>query len=302
MSVTIANWLQYLEKAASSGDWICEVRRKDEKPVIEIIAKSDYEQFSRVTNIRKLSFEEMISCSRNVLAAVPQKFPQPLIDRVKTLKSDRNLQIADILHSVNVSSDRELNKTTAQLEVIISDAEKLQLIPKSLDKIFQRSRNKRLEEKAKSIWGEIKWYIWSWFYDQSSAIGDIKNVTPSAADCRKNAQEALQDRILMNIDYFEVAVKIDASERNLYEKAETREKFNTPNKVKKLWLTKYAEDKFPLAAYSEDIREQADTHRKRILAMLKIWGDIIRSDPNKAAEPNKAVDPAMNEGSAQDVD
>lgn len=78
----------------------------------------------------------------------------------------------------------------------------------------------------------------------------------------------------MNMVDFEKGINIEKAEQTDFFDPATQNKFNTPGQVKKLWLTKYAPDK-----YRKAVTFEANTCRTRVLALLTVWDCIQKFDP-----------------------
>ena|GEM_PF-7105075 len=308
MSVTLNNWCQYLTKATSnkptSPIWICETRRNGSERRIEILSKIQFDNFfqehSRWNSSRKkLSIKEIVSISQKFISTISTKFkPSEIPENLET-----NLRIKKIITTANIFSSHPEKAVIAALGQIETEGKgftkALQIIPTSLGKIAKRSAGKRLAEKSNSIWGKINWYIWSWFFDNRSTITKIKNritevkvSTPPLAYIYQVAQVAIRDRIHVNMQYFEEEIGIKKAKRNDFSNEATVEKFNTPEKIKKLWLTQYS-----VNHYRSKVSRQADTFRKRIGAMMKVWTAINENERahNKNERAHNENERAHNE-------
>ncbi len=161
-------------------------------------------------------------------------------------KFDANIEIENLIDTMDVFAIDAEQRIEGQLKKIGEEEKTLQTIPNVLQKMTQRAHDKHLIEKStQGIWGKIKWHIWSWFYDKSPEVKKIQEEVPVLDDALKIARTTIQGRILINMEGFEEEINIDESERNDAIKQETYEKFNTPNKVKESWITRYDQNKYP---------------------------------------------------------
>lgn len=166
------------------------------------------------------------------------------------------------------------------------------LYPK-LKQMCERARAKRVAAATQGIWGKIKYYIWSWFKDQSFRLKDEPQVKEARSaekyieDALKQAASTLQSRILMNMNGFEKEIDVPENERNNQNKA-GYQKFATPNDIGKKWLTKFSEDKMPR------VSEDAQTYRKRILQLRNIWKEVIEKQQELSISAAPPTAPATS--------
>lgn len=286
MSVTLGNWCQYLNQAtsdySSSRVWICEVESNGDERHMEVLSKKDYDDFFLVhshhnSSRRRLPLKEIVLISKWFISNNVNKIHDALKNPELSIGLTNCISLTDVFsHDVENQINDQLNQLTQ-----LSNTDVLQGISTALDTMCQRSLNKRLVEKTESLWGEIKWHIWSCFFDKRSQINQIKSSISSLNNsCQVKirqifqlAKETIKDRVILNIDEFEKEIEVQPlklkGERNSYTDSSTFNKFDSPAKVKRLWLTKYSEDKYP-----ERVTKNADSCRKRIGAMLKIWGNL----------------------------
>ncbi|KAF3362663.1 hypothetical protein PHSC3_000902 [Chlamydiales bacterium STE3] len=285
MFVSLENWCRYLAQVTSdnsaSHSWICEVQRYRNSK-IAVLSTKEYDNFfeknSRWDNCRrKLSFQEIISISKDLISQVAQADDSRTNPYKKATKIDAASGIKKLLRLTDIFSIDMEGRVTQELKQMKATVDTLQLTPTALEKIYQRSRNKRLAEKTRSIWGKLKWYIWACFFDKGSQVKEIKASIPSLSDAYFTAKKTIRKRILLNIDSFEEEINVSENERNFSSDTKAFDKFDSPHKVKKIWLNKYAEDK-----YRGPITEDAETYRKRIMAMLKIWELINKFESNQS--------------------
>jgi hypothetical protein len=298
MSINLENWCQFLGNVApvdslTSHDWICEVKRQDGVPKIEVLSKDQFDHFfenhpSRNCSRRKLSLNEIVSFSQNLLSDAAQTVDIGSPFFKDELRGKIKLKIYNLVSLINIFNTDTEEKISTELNQIATFSNMLQAIPTALEKMSQRAFDKKSIEKTISIWGRIKWMIWSWFFDKRSEITKIIKTVPNMNEDCKESTKAIQERILLNIEAFEEAIDIPYYERNSSSKPESMEKFSTPAKVKKLWLIKYAEDK-----YHGDVPPCAVEYRNRIISMLKIWNSLNKFDSGQNISEATPTDPSI---------
>lgn len=291
MTIKLESWCQYLNTVTPSNDltshsWICEVKRDGQGRTIEVLSQSEYETFSKnpgqgISSLRKLSLKEIIAISQSFFSNMSQTYELGNHSFKLNAKRDAKLNIEKLVSVGNTFSEDIAADTIKKLEEINSTAEKLQVMPTALEKMSQRAFNKRSVEKTESIWGSIKFYIWSWFFDKRGQVQEMKGFVPSLTESHKAAITSIQDRVLLNIEIFEDEIKVKGSERHSSLDSKTAEKFNSPSAVRKKWLTKYAEDK-----YQGPVSDFADQTRKRIIQMIKIWDALDKFKPTGNVSQN----------------
>lgn len=276
VSDELSNWRRCLNTVAnapsSSRYWICEIKRDGGVSSFEALSNQEYNDFYKQHSIqnslrRKLSFKEIITISQRVLGPSVCSCTK----KVSGLNDDVyfgdmfNADIKDIIMD--------------SLRSIKEYADTVQSIPSCLDKIANRSINRRLIEKTKTIWGKIKWYIWSWFFDTKVDRLQVKNMIPSSIEVSNHIKKLIKERIHGDIYSFERSIDLPE------EQFTNLEMIDSPSSVRKKWLTKYAQDK-----YHHPVTENADTCRKRIIVMADIWASIIKSDvPETVFIPQQAI-------------
>lgn len=170
--VEINEWLSYLKEieSDSSNKWVCEVKTGTDF-TIGVIAKDKLD-----ANCEKLSFGEIVSVSTKFMhyGNGIETYGCPLLELVRQKAS--RLGITGDLEYQNEIKKFGLKKQLIEAaQKILSICTPLGKISKSLMQIHDRSKNKRTEMKTASIWGRVKWCIWSWFYDKESQIKEVEN-------------------------------------------------------------------------------------------------------------------------------
>lgn len=296
-TVTINQWCQLMANVTpkdrtSSHTWICEVNRQG-KRAFEVLSQEQFDAFSKThsrwdSSCKKLSLKEIIVLSNNVLTQIGRIRNFGAGETVLGVKSDAEFDLQMALNGDSFSREIQ-QKIEAEFERIKAKEATLKPIGLALNRMAFRAEYNRTEAKTKSLWGKIKWYIWSWFYDKRQEVAIVIKRIPSLKEASKSAVDSIQDRILLNMDLFEEAIGIPREQRvcNLLDDKIT-DKFPTPASVKKGWWTKYAPDK-----YRETVSKQAETYRSRVVGLLTIWESLLKFDvevtkgSEQQPEPNK---------------
>jgi hypothetical protein len=266
MTISGIEWARMLTNLSTNKDlWI--VKGEDNhQPFYKIMARKDYHSFfknhsSKNSCLQKLSFKEIIVISKQILS-------EPRFNQHQTTRFFINPNVfeRDSLEEIKMYLTQVQDEHSSHLE-----------IRDILNQMHARSKQKRLAEKTKSLWGRIKYYIWSCFYDKSKQLINISKYINSFNHIRC-AKEALQNRILVNMNLFEEEIGVPLDQHT------NDESIKTPKDVKHIWLKKYAEDK-----WSAPVTPEADTYRKRIIAVNKIWEELNKIYPENSSPKNPSV-------------
>jgi len=260
----VVQWSELLKLADPSHDSHPLICQMGEKYVA--LTPQEYNLHSKKntfwkTYCHKISLKKIIDFSENVIKFGHEK---------KSILDDLNV---DNAFTVDFAFEPFFQRLKEDAEDRIKKAQAPQNIFEILQKMCERARAKQIQAKTQGIWNRIKFYIWTWFYDQSSRLKKPEIIQmPSLDRVVTNLLESgcftLQGRILLNIRYFEEEIEIPENERIFPDKV-GREKFATPRDVKKKWVTQYAEDKYP------DVSDKASDYRKRILILCQLWERFI---------------------------
>jgi hypothetical protein len=311
--------------------WICWTKRNGGAYKIEVLTQEEYDSLYQKhswwsSSCKKLSLSEIVSLSQGILDGMAEV--HTLFNSLfkLSLPLDLNYRIYKLISTENAFSIDFENKLKSCLEEIRDIAEIAPDMSIILQKMNQRAREKRLNEKMQSLWGQVKWWIWSWFFDKTAEINKIKRETPVFKPFLAQGIKAIQERIFINMKGFEEeveetlqnkkrylgweAVKDDGvggplrfvemkrfdpriveviispedrvlidnfkKDKNDYLGMEIFKKFNSPSKVRKLWLAKFAENKCPIK-----ISAQGDEYRKRVISLLRTWQKLIDMQEEK---------------------
>ncbi len=266
MSVSLNDWSYCLSRAANQQEpaLICECQEEGQEAVIATVSQEDYNEYIKnptSEKIRKLSFHEIVSIS-NSFATVPRIVDfggGPCVANYSA-RANAELNIENAIHLDDIFKVDVRDSLMEKINDQLNGVEEFKVISSSLQTIYQRSQSRRLEEKTKSIWGSVKYFFWSCFFDKGTQINTIKASIPTEQGILNTANTAIRERINFNIDFFgeEIGIK-------------TNSQFTSPSEVRTKWLKKYAPDKF-----KQQVSVHADTYRTRVIAMLKIWEDILK--------------------------
>ena len=210
-----------------------------------------------------------------------------------------------------------------KMDTISQIFETIFALPPLLDHMYQRkeSRLKRDIQEAVGLinWivAKIKFWCWSWFYDQRS--GKIAQLQATLSARRtfwyEKAMECVKDRLIINMDGFEELIGLQeqgpsAAEFNAMSAEEKQTFFsrdraertlNAPSDTNK-WLTKYHPDKYneatlkaavettigshaPADAIDTNVK-QAETYRNRAIVLNQLWRNLIEAkDKAPAHQP-----------------
>jgi hypothetical protein len=265
----LVQWTDLLRKidfSQANHSYVYEMQGEETGTVL--LTKAAYDAYlkqksSSKTKYIKLSLKEIVNLSKHLISN-PDQGAQSVIMK---LYLDNT-----------VSSDFKFETFFTELQKEAQDNIKQAKAPLALHNILKqmcdRARAKRVAAATQGVWGKIKYYIWSWFCDQSYRLKEEPRVKEACSaekyieNALKSAASTLQSRILNNMSYFEEEIRIPEENRNQPNR-NGFEKFATPNDIGKKWLTRFAEDKMPR------VSEDAQNYRKRILHLRKIWQDVI---------------------------
>lgn len=253
-NLNILEWDDYLTKSTANENehpWICEVKRNGGPLQIEVLTKNQinrfFNDFSRwnssckklpLDSIIKISHSQM--CENHLFHFIIQKY----------------------IKKADVFSTKIENKLIKELEMNFAFIHFHASILASLNKMISNKNSKKNIEKTKSVWGKIKWFFLDLFFPTRKLQVDNFNI--SKKKIVQIFKISLEQRIIANMDTFENEI---GQQRNILSFQESDLDF--PKKIRKLWLTKFAEDK-----YRNPVSELADTSRKGIIGMLKIWSTL----------------------------
>lgn len=261
-------------KPQEPHSWICEVQRPEEESHLEVLSHEEYTNFFKTNSrwnsrVRKLPFKELISVSNYFIS--PDRFVQ---------------QVQEIINFVNrkdVFNTDAKDEFTGMIEAIESSPNTLQVIHTDLKTIYTISKKKREDDYNVSLWGKIKWFVWSTFFDQGAEIGKLRPVLGGPKTQIKLLIDQLRSRLIYNMVFFE-DIK-DAPEQAVInlkdvgvslacnEKIENYlNEYTSPNVVKK-WFLQYAADKFEIQQ-NRTLNPKAADFRTRVDVLRQIWAAV----------------------------
>jgi len=273
--MALQGWCQILQAVAPQAGaiphaWICETLREGEGRLYEVLSEEKYRDLASKnswwsTTCTKLSLEKIIEVSRYRLNELPP-----------TSKFLTTLEVGDTF-----SADFDAEKLLALFQ---EETTYYPRIVKLLDKMCQRSAAKHAALKTQGIWGKIKFFIWSWFYDRSSWVESMKRRADSFEGSlnKEKACNEIKFRIFVNIDSFEQSAAIIDGR---YTSTIDENDYQTPKDVNKKWITKYAADRYDPKSGDQLHLDAIDTSRKRILVLNKLWQKLIDYQPKSDLLP-----------------
>lgn len=212
-------WSQYLTDATrdmNSHQWICEVQTKKGKRKIKVISQIEYDNFlkheSSWNGCRKLSFREIVSISKNLMSYLVIGSNE-LSKKPNNLWRETQMHMDSLFDPVNVLWPNENRVFQNLLDIQIKEFQ-LKPMTTALQKMLDRSISKRTVEKTTGIWGIIKWYIWSWFFDTRKQIQDIREDVPNLKKFIDEACQTAKWDIYHNLTLFEKGLDIPENERH----------------------------------------------------------------------------------------
>ena len=199
----LKDWTAYLNQVSPGNNhpWICEVNRDGGPRKIELLSQTDYNSFFKNhsptnSSLRKLSLSEIVKISKDLM----------FVDNGNFYKANvKEATYSDLFNYLDLTKIEDITEEGIKdrLNRIRKLSKALRIIPPALKEVSDRAAEKRLDEKMQTVWGKIKWCIWSWFYDNRVEISRLKNFVPTETGARKVAKEALLHRIILNIDTIE---------------------------------------------------------------------------------------------------
>lgn len=236
-SVLANNWYKNLSLVVLSHSWIC--RSPEKEYAVLSVEECEQKKYLR------LSLKEIISSS---VAALYQDLDwrfsgQHLLKECMSLLDEEE------------SFETRLHQTLFEIGL-------LSKMPGILKAMCDRARHKRLQEKALSIWGMVKWFFWSWLCDPSSQINKLEKARDDFFQrfflC---IADKIEEHVKSNINRFEAEIEIDIWKRSDF--------IDTPVKIRN-WYSKYGPDHYPEAVLSNF----AIDFRKQIWVSLKLWESL----------------------------
>lgn len=268
--MNLDNILQY-EQGPSLTDWynilkevntkkqdhfiICENKGQNN---IVLIRSRDYDSSKH----RKLSLSEIVKITQDILN------PPPSID----VNWSRLSKIA--LHD-DVFTEDHRGKIINCLHDVEAESKTFDAVKIKLNEMSLRAKDKRTVEKTNSLWGYIQYYIYSWFFDQSSTIQAL-SYKVSSTNYQKEVTDTIQDRIILNIEFFHDAENTPEKESGDFRaNSKVKSILSTPADVKKKWLIKYHPDKY------KPNEESSGIFTQRIIILTKLWQAVIDRKPGE---------------------
>ena len=249
-------------------------------------------------SIKKLSLDEIATTSLNY-------FQHYRVQKNELLMGIKRRAMCEKIEGVD--AEKNIIETVTQC----LDSAPIKSIVESLRAMSQRATQKHTVEKTQSIWGKIKWMVWTYLYDSTALIARVISNQPSIdhTDFFKKANQTLQERVIMNMTWFEESVHYLGSTehpRTGVDSEADLKRYPTPRDVQKKWIAHFAEDKFhipelavqanfphasgtkakdlvpAMPSIKEYERVQAIGSRVRIYAMLNIWNHIVKLNEEQA--------------------
>lgn len=265
MRIEINQLNSYLQQAAtarSNGErpWICEVAGEPTTQ-LDLVQQEQYGQSQpaypwMASPCRKLALGELLKIAyeniqRIGLEACPEASAAS-VSAKEWLESNavRCVQTAATAADANPQIAETVSKIKALNGII-------QPLSDSLQALCDLSAAKRASEKANSIWGYIKWTILEWFYDYDKRMEAIKLAVPSEQSTLALCLQTIQGRL------YEKMAALDARS-NQAAIPNMAEMYDTPAKVKDIWLKSY-----------RSVKGEDATARDEVKNLLPIWYDLI---------------------------
>lgn len=279
--MNIHNWSTILRDLSSNGDAhpiLCEIWSIGQKErLVKVFTQEEYNNYFQTrsrwgNSCKKLSIAQIVSISNSVISNMLAKitfFPNlPIENALK----DQIFKLITCGDALDVKWNANI---TILLNEIIDKLNSLSSTTSSLEELSKRSIQKHTAEKAKGIWGRIKWYIWSWFYDASTHIKKFKERMPCGKEVLESAYDSISSRAALNAIFFDVREGIipEGREENDEYFNERKASFKTRHDIQ-IWLSKHHQDKYRLK--SENVKDNgwANHNRSVMISLLKIWDRV----------------------------
>lgn len=299
MSIALSQWANTLEAATPVNQntpakaWICETwdAKNGNGRVYKALTPQEYQHFyathswwDRTFNCscKKLSLNEITNVTYHFWANYKNSIDkevrsisrQAMIDDVHA--GDFEQAVKDKL--LELKPDGSFNK-----------------IKENLQALGQRSAAKHTAEKTQGMWGKVKWAMWFYLNNTSEAINSLVGRMSAKGNFSALCEQAcksLQERILLNMDWFEEGVNHCATKehpRTDFGSVNTLQRFATPKDVQKKWVTKFGPDRFPIPEkpYWGANKATLESYRVRIYALVNIWNHLVefQKEYNEANAP-----------------
>lgn len=303
--IELNQWQNYLQQIITvnnfdtSHPYLYSVTSKNNQTrKYELLEKNQYKQFCKDhphSSCRKLSLSEIYAISRQFLDRQSQGQFMGITYQIPIVLKFESA-IENFIGGIELASTQVVSETQAFIEGLNASISADFTISKALKKMADRSTQKHQQEKIKGIWGKIKYYIWSWFFDLQKRINklDQEVQTLEGNIIQTKIIDSIKTRIYINMDGFKDQVQLSNWKSPPQIRIIEEENMDRP-KVIKLWLTKYHPDKYKLPeALSEENQNAAKQHIQKIIILMKIWEEVLKSEnsfisPKKPTQVNSSL-------------
>lgn len=305
-SADLSSWQNLLQQVVPADDtqphkMICLVQVGNQKAEYKVYSQQEIDEFNKkhsFWNDRcvKLSFASIVQISLNRLSFQKRLAFEGRSFNYKTDFCSETLnRVQNFIHLCDTFNAQMTTDSIVNEVKSCFSCESAKEIHSALQKMYERGKKHRKDERANSIWGKVKWVIWSWFYDQRAYLQVIdKSSAITSKDVKDVALEALKERIKINIEGFEETLTSlpSGATRHTFFNEQTMNDLNTIEGINK-WIAIYHPDKFKLemgkVKYENGV-QRADEHRQRVLVLRKLWKEIISIKADKVPEVKTQVD------------
>jgi hypothetical protein len=244
----------------------------------EVLSQEQYDNYFQTrsrwgNSCKKLTLAQMVTVSNQVIENMTLRhsvsFSNPRLTVKFGLEYDLVHSIDEVITYSNATDANRNAQITSKFNDVFDIINAIQTTTSSPTTMCERSTQKHTAEKVNSIWGEIKWYIWSWFYNARTNAEKFTNKMPREKQIFEDIFEKIIERLEINISGFEESEEI----------AEKTIQLSTRKDIKK-WFAKYHPDKYKLKS------KGSEDSRAIIFALMETWKAVCEIEKaRKAAQP-----------------
>lgn len=284
--VKLMNWCEFVQQVAPHADGtthpiLYQATLPGSNPRFEVLSP---EQNVNSSTHRKCSLSEIISTTRQVATPFISFQDHDFIPSLQQWVHKGDSHPPRLADYFVKTFAKQLRVATALKGSI-----------KSLEAMQQRAEAKQLNQKVSGIWGHIKWFVWSCFFNQESKIKELKRFIPELTMLNNTVFSELRECILNNMGDF---IEQTESTKGLdFSNSEVRKQFATPSDIKEKWIVSYNADTYDLPrAIQKKWKESADWTAKRagemakvrdrVIVLTKLWEDLLQIQESNGAQVN----------------
>lgn len=311
MDINLNQWCSLLGQVnpplTGSHSWICRVKRNGSASNYEVLTDSQYQDFFKQnswwnSSCKKLSLNQIVFISREHIEAESiQHYILSSVGFKVNPAYDTETEIYNLFHSGKLIDTGFGDKFVSALQQAASNANIYKDLANALQNMSQRAANKNTIEKTKGVWGRIKAYIYSLFFDKTKQINSIIKSVPYIEGIYRAAIKGIRVRALMSMESVESGLRYYESDRT---NVDDEAVYTDPRSIRQNWLKRFHPDKIKPLLTPEKVTSSAATPsylaripvRKiydkesfdRVVTLIKIWSDVEKLQKGEIIEPGSS--------------